>query len=124
MRSLKAVILLTGIILLAFSFAGCAQDQPAPPPAPPAENGGTQVLQGEGIGYNPDVPIRVEVTMDGNVITDITVLEHGETEGLSDPAFEQIPAAIIEAQSTNVDVVTNATATSEGIMQAVEDAIN
>ncbi len=128
MRLVRTVILLAAVILLAFSFAGCAQDQPAPqpspPPAPPAENGGTQVLQGEGIGYNPDVPIRVEVTMDGDVITDITVLDHGETAGLSDPAFEQIPAAIIEAQSTNVDAVSGATDTSEGIMQAVEDAIN
>jgi uncharacterized protein with FMN-binding domain len=121
MRSPKTVILLAAIILLAFSFAGCAQDQAAPPPA---GNGGTQVLQGEAIGYNADVPIKVEVTLDGGVIKEITVLEHGETAGLSDPAFEKIPAAIIAAQSTNVDVVTNATATSKGIMQAVADAIN
>lgn len=121
MRSLKTVVTLAAIILLALSFAGCAQDQPAPPAT---GNGEIQVVQGEGMGYNPDVPIKVEVTLDGGVITDITVLEHGETEGLSDPAFEQIPAAIIEAQSTNVDVVTNATDTSNGIMEAVADAIN
>ena len=121
MRSLKTVIIMSAIILLALSFAGCAQDEAAPPAT---GNGGTQVVQGEGMGYNADVPIKVEVTLVDGVITDITVLEHEETAGLSDPAFEQIPAAIIEAQSTDVDVVTNATDTSKGIMQAVADAIN
>lgn len=116
---LRTILVLAVVFLLTFALMGCGQDQAAP-----ADSGDSKVVQGEAIGYNPDVPIKVEVTVDGGRIANINVLEHEETPGLSDPAFEQIPAAIIEAQSTNVDVVTNATDTSKGIMQAVEDALS
>ena len=66
--------------------------------------------------------IRVEVTMIDEEITAIEILEHGEDEDVSGPAFEEIPDAIITAQSTEVDAVTGATLTSNGIMEAVADA--
>ncbi len=68
--------------------------------------------------------IKVKVTMDGDKIANIEVLSHGETAGISDPAFNTIPQAIIDAQSTEVDVVANATYTSNGIMAAVNDALS
>lgn len=40
------------------------------------------------------------------------------------PAFENIPKAIIDAQSTKVDVVSSATLSSKAIMAAVEDALS
>ena len=52
------------------------------------------------------------------------VLSHNETSGISDSAFEQIPAAIIEAQSADVDVVAGATKTSEALIAAVKDALS
>ena len=42
---------------------------------------------------------------------------------LADPAEEVIPAKIIEKQSTNVDVVSNATMSSNVIADAVQLAI-
>ena len=69
-------------------------------------------------------PIKVKVTMDGDKIANIEVLSHGETAGISDPAFNTIPQAIIDAQSTEVDVVANATYTSNGLMAAVQDALS
>ncbi len=77
---------------------------------------------GTGTGNNPDVPITVEVTFSDSAITGITVVSHEETPGVSDPALEAIPAAILEAQSLAVDAVTGATNTSVGILAAVEDA--
>lgn len=77
---------------------------------------------GEAEGYGG--PIKVKVTMDGDKIANIEVLSHGETAGISDPAFETIPDAIIAAQSTKVDVVADATYSSKGIMAAVEDALS
>ena len=68
--------------------------------------------------------IKVKVTMDGDKIANIEVLSHGETAGISDPAFNTIPQAIIDAQSTEVDVVANATYTSNGLMAAVNDALS
>lgn len=68
--------------------------------------------------------VKVKVTMDGDKIAKIDVLSHNETSGISDPAFEQIPAAIIEAQSADVDVVAGATKTSEALIAAVKDALS
>lgn len=77
----------------------------------------------EGIGQGLFGPIKVSVTVSGGQVTDITVLEHSETAGISDPAFEAIPAAIIEKQTTEVDVVSGATFTSKGIIEAVNNAL-
>lgn len=68
-------------------------------------------------------PITVEVTMDGDTITSVTVVDNSETLNIASGALEQIPAAIVAANSPDVDVVAGATYTSKGIMNAVKDAI-
>lgn len=72
-------------------------------------------------GHNE--PIEVEVVVEDGEISEVTVLNHGETEDLSDPAIEDVPAAIVENNSTDVDVASGATVTSEAIMEAVELAL-
>ncbi len=114
----KGLILLVALALVAILISGCSQGA-APAPS---NGGGTEKVQGEGKGYNADTPIKVEVTLGDGKITEIEILEHAETAGLSDPAFAQIPQAIIDAQSTNVDSVSGATMTSEGIKEAVKNA--
>lgn len=68
--------------------------------------------------------LKVKVTMDGDKISKIEVLEHSETEGICEKAMSDIPAAIIEKNSTAVDAIGGATQTSEAIMKAVEDALS
>ena len=80
------------------------------------------VYEGTGAGLNG--AIKVSVTVSGGKITDVTVVEHSETAGISDPAIAQIPAAIVEAQSADVDIVSGATYTSKGIIEAVKNALN
>ena len=77
---------------------------------------------GEANGFGG--PIKVKVTMDGDKIAKIDVLSHGDTPGICDKAFSTIPQAIIDAQSTKVDVASGATFSSQGIMAAVEDALS
>ncbi|HPT35743.1 MAG TPA: FMN-binding protein, partial [Bacillota bacterium] len=77
----------------------------------------------EGTGNGLFGPIKVSVTMEGGKIVDIKVLEHRETAGISDPAFKYVPERIIEAQTLDVDTVAGASFTSEGIIQAVKDAL-
>ena len=77
---------------------------------------------GEGQGKS-EVPIVVRVTLDDGAIANVEVLEHGETEGIGTAAVDALPAAIVEAGSTDVDGVSGATLTSNGIKAAVEDAI-
>ena len=68
--------------------------------------------------------MKVKVTMNGDKIANIEVLSSSETPGICDPAMNTIPKAIIDAQSTEVDTVTNATETSKAIMATVEDALS
>ena len=77
----------------------------------------TYTGSGKGMGANPVV---LEVAIEDGAIKAITVVSHEETPGLSDPAFEAVPAAIIEKQSLAVDTVSGATLTSNAILAAVE----
>jgi uncharacterized protein with FMN-binding domain len=77
----------------------------------------------EGSGKGLFGPIKVSVTMQGGKITDIKVLEHKETAGISDPAFTYVPKDIIEKQTLDVDTVSGATFTSEGVIEAVKNAL-
>lgn len=67
--------------------------------------------------------LTVKVTMDGDKIAKVEVVSHTESEGISDPAIETVPDAIVEAQSTEVETVSGATVTSKAILAAVEDAL-
>jgi len=77
---------------------------------------------GEGNGFKST--ISVEVVVEDGKIAAINILSQDETPVLSDAAFDAIPQAIIEAQSTDVDVVTGATGTSKGIIEAVNNALS
>ncbi len=79
---------------------------------------------GRGLGKSP-APIVVRVTLDGETITDVEILEHYETDGLIrvEQALEDIPQAMVESGSPDVDIVSNATRTSAGIIAAVYDAL-
>ncbi len=68
--------------------------------------------------------LYVKVTMDGDKISTVEIVQHAETDGISDPARDQIPGAIVEANSTEVDNVSGATITSKAIKEAVEDALS
>ena len=76
---------------------------------------------GVGAGKNGD--ITVEVTFSTEKIESIRIVSHTETPSLSDAAIEQIPTKIVEAQSLGVDAVSGATYTSNGIVEAVADAV-
>ena len=68
--------------------------------------------------------LEVSVTVEGGKLTSVEVLSHKETPGISDPALEKLPAAIVEAQSTEVDGVAGATITSGAIKEAVAAALS
>ena len=68
-------------------------------------------------------PVIVSVTFSADAITDVTVVEHSETAGLSDRPIAEIPAAIVENQSLAVDTVSGATNSSNAILTAVADCV-
>ncbi len=67
--------------------------------------------------------IKIQVTFSDKAITSIKVLEESETDGLADPAFEKIPAQVLEYQTLKVDSVTGATFASEAVIAAIEDCV-
>lgn len=68
-------------------------------------------------------PVELSVTFSQDAITEITIGKHGETQGISDAAFEKIPAAIMENQSLGIDAISGATYTSNAILDAVADCV-
>lgn len=107
-RKLLSVVLALAMLL---SIAGMALAQTAD---------GTY----EGVAQGMGGDVKVSVTVSGSVITDVTVLSQNETVGISDPALKSIPAAIVEANSTEVDAAAGATVTSEAIKTAVQNALD
>ena len=77
--------------------------------------------KGTGKGMNGDIEVSVEVK-DGK-ISAVEVLSHEETEGIYEPAIEQVTTSIEEKNSTEVDIVAGATNTSNGIIEAVNVAL-
>ncbi len=68
-------------------------------------------------------PLEVEVTVEDGQITAVAVKKHSDTPGISDRAIEQIPQAIVKANSPQVDAVSGVTVSSGAIMEAVEKAL-
>lgn len=79
-------------------------------------------LTGKGKGFMGD--IVVTVTTEDGVIKNVVVTENAETPAIAGAALEQIPAAIVAANSADVDTVANATFTSKGIIAAVKNALD
>lgn len=128
-----AALLLSGAMVL--SLAACGQDaQPSASPTgsqtpqvTPSESAqaeqqkftpGTYTAEAEGIRST----VKLAVTFSEDAITDIEILEQGESRNIADAALEQIPAEILDKQSLAVDVVSSVTFTSRAIINAVTDA--
>lgn len=86
--------------------------------------GAAETTKVTGVGTGMGGEVKVEVEFEGDKIVSVNVVEHKETEGISDPAIEELPAKIVEANGTEgVEVVSGATITSNAIIDAVNDAI-
>mgnify|MGYP001157689201 FL=1 len=66
-----------------------------------------------------DGPMTVEVIIQEGKINAVTVKDHKETVTVGGPALETLPAAIVEANSINIDAISGATLSSERLFQAV-----
>lgn len=103
----KSIFLLMLCMLLATVMTGCRAN--------------ADQHTGEAEGYGGK--LRVAVTMNGDDITSVRVIEHHETEGVGTRAIDTLPAAIEEADNIGVDSVSGATVTSKAIKEAVSQAM-
>ena len=102
---------LLGILLALLLLVGAASAQ--------GYKAGT--YEASALGRNGD--IQVAVTVSDTAIEKIDILSQKETAGISDPAFERIPAQIVEHQSLDVDAVAACTITSDALILAITDAL-
>ena len=79
------------------------------------------VYEAQADGFNDIIAIRM--TVEYGRISKFEVIENNETEAVAKNALIGIPFSIVENQSVNIDVVSSATETSEGILKAARDCI-
>lgn len=87
----------------------------------PANGYADGVYLGEGEGY--EGPMTVRVTVFGGKVTSIELVSSMDDEPYFGRAWATVPGRIIAAQTTSVDAVSGATYSSEGIRDAVNNAL-
>ncbi|MGL4981476.1 MAG: flavocytochrome c [Treponemataceae bacterium] len=82
-----------------------------------------QVGTYEGVarGFNGDVQVEIDLSSDS--LEAIRIISHAETDGIGTIAVDKLPSQIIEKQSLNVDAISGATYTSDGIKNAIRAAL-
>ncbi len=115
----RLLALIMSSIVMVSALTGCGKQQDAG-----SSEGVLPTGTFEGIGNSFGGELKVSVKLADGKIEEITILEHKDTPGVSDPAMKDIPVAIIEAQSTDVEVASGASMSSKGIMEAVQNALD
>lgn len=72
-------------------------------------------------GHNGDLPMVVTLSEDR--IENIDIDTSGESAGIADIVFTRIPQQIIEGQTLNVDILSGASVTSNGVIDGVAKAV-
>jgi len=80
-----------------------------------------EIYEGTAAGYRG--PICVRVRMNGSSIMDVAVVDSSEDRFVGEAAMEELIDLVIEYNSTDVDVISGATVTSKGFLEAVNNAI-
>lgn len=76
---------------------------------------------GKAQGMGGDVVVKV--TLDGDKMTAIEVLEQAETENIGSEALKKLSQMALDAQSVEIDAVSGATVTSKAFFAAVKEAV-
>lgn len=77
-----------------------------------------------GLGQGNHGQIKVEIITDKYKIKEIKILEQEETPGLCDIVYDKIPKSVLKANSPDVNVVSGASYTSQGLIDAIKDAVD
>lgn len=81
----------------------------------------TMTAEGTGVGKHGD--ITVAVSLDNNRITGIKILKNHENPVLAQKVFTDLKDQVIAENSTDVDMISGATFSSKGFLDAVNDAV-
>lgn len=79
------------------------------------------IYEGQGQGFRGKMTVEVVVSQDK--IEKISILSHEESPGWYEEVFATLPKEMIKEQRVEVDSITGATFTSQGLKDAVENAL-
>jgi uncharacterized protein with FMN-binding domain len=73
-------------------------------------------------------PVQVELTVDGGTITSVSVLQYpsgnGTDQQINSYALPILVQETVDAQSSDIDMVSGATVTSEGYLESLQSALD
>lgn len=116
MKKLSTALLCTVLALA----CGCSAEQKEEPAAEGKFTPGTYTGTASGFGGE----VSAELTVDANNVTSVVLTGNDETPTVGGAALETLKEQVMEAQSAEIDGVSGATMTSNGVKQAVEKALN
>lgn len=111
---MKKIITLLASFAMVLSMSACSKE-----PQEEIYTPGTYSATAAGFGGD----VKVSITVDANKISDVVVEGDNETESIGKAAFDQLKTAILDNQSAEIEVVSGATFTSKGVIEATEKAI-
>lgn len=127
----KAATLSAAVILTAATLAGCGGNKSTTQTTAAVE-AGTQEDTDEGI-FNPGTyegsaqgfggEIIAKVTLSKTAIESVELVGDSETATIGGPALEKIQEDVVKRQTTNIDGVSGATATSDASFEAINAAL-
>ena len=120
------VCMLLGVfaaIAFCFSIADAATYGAVSRMFAPKVEASAEAVTATGVGRGMDGDVVVEVTADQSKLYSVVVIKHNETPGIGTVAVDQIPGAMVEANSILVDAVTGATVTSDAIKEGTRAAL-
>ncbi|WP_047383355.1 MULTISPECIES: FMN-binding protein [unclassified Cetobacterium] len=89
-----------------------------------ANKPGPMLVKGSGTGYNGELSVELQVKPKGKEFKIIGLnVTHTDTPPIADPAIETLKNQVLRNQNADLDVVAGATYTSEGVQEAVKNAI-
>lgn len=116
-RPIKKAILSVLSGFLIFSLAACVSNGK---PTEGKYTPGTYVATAKGFGG----PVTVKITVDAKRINEVKAEGPSETRGVGSRAIEELPSAILKAQSANVDGISGATYSSNALKLAANQALS
>lgn len=85
---------------------------------------GPKLYTGVGDGFDSEITVEIMAKKNskGELRSSDIKYTHGDTEAIAGPALNELATKVKNTQSIDVDVVAGATYSSEGFIQALEDA--
>ena len=127
MKKKNLAIIALFVVALLLGFLGTGSFGKGAPATGGEETAGRFVAgtyEGEGVGYGGSgKPIKAKVTLSSDKIESIEYVAEGETPTVGGAALPTLVENVLNAQSTQIDVVSGASITSKGFYDAVNAAL-